>query len=108
MCNKGHEITLLLLKSYFMKSQGTLLIVILILLCTACENKSKLTDQAYSRPYPHIDTIKIGLQSDSGHYAILTYYKKYTGKDTSMMEGSEFTSLGNEKWKVITISEQRD
>lgn len=89
-----------------MKTQSILLIVILILFCTACENKSKSINQTYSRPYPHIDTIKIGLQSDSGHYAILTYYKKCLGKDTYMMEGSEFTKLGNEKWKVITVGEQ--
>lgn len=91
-----------------MKHQSVLVIVILILVlfCAACENKNKSIDQTYSRPYPHIDTIKIGLKSDSGHYALLTYYKKYIAKDTSFMEGAEFTILGNEKWKVITINEQ--
>lgn len=89
-----------------MKHQSVLLTVILMLFFAACESKSKSIDQTYSRPYPHIDTIKIGLQSDSGHYALLTYYKKYIAKDTSLMEGAEFTILGNEKWKVITISEQ--
>ncbi len=90
-----------------MKKQFFLLIAVLIFFCTACENISK-SDQSHSIQYPHIDTIKIGLQSDSGHYALLTYYRKCTGKDSSMMEGAEFTQLGNEKWKVITISEQRD
>ena len=55
--------------------------------------------------FPRIDTVSIGIKSDSGHYALVTYYIKRTAKDTFLLDGSAATKIGNENWKVVTIKE---
>lgn len=55
--------------------------------------------------FPRIDTISIGLKSDSGHYTLVKYYIKRTAKDTFLLDGSADNKIGNENWKVVTIGE---
>lgn len=57
--------------------------------------------------FPRIDTISVGLKSDSGHYALLTYYIKRTSKDEHMIDGSGSVKLGNENWQVVTLRETK-
>ena len=55
--------------------------------------------------FPHIDTITVGLKSDSGHYALIKYYIKRTARETYILEGSADTKIGNENWKVVNTAE---
>lgn len=71
--------------------------------CVAsCNNP---TEQKSTAMYPRIDTISVGMRSDSGNYAIVTYYVKRLAKDTVMFEGSADNKIGKENWKVVSIKE---
>jgi len=55
--------------------------------------------------FPRIDTITVGLKSDSGKYTLIKYYIKRISKDEFMIEGSADNKIGNENWKVVTMGE---
>ena len=75
----------------------------------SCNHVSKSDDPLAAHwdtvKFPRIDTITVGLKSDSGHYALVKYYIKRTGRETHMLEGSADTRIGNENWKVVSQGE---
>lgn len=70
----------------------------------SCNNAEHMNSNEDSGKYPFMDTVKIGLKSDSGKYELLTFYLKYTSKDTFTFEGGQKTKLGNENWQAINMS----
>jgi len=56
--------------------------------------------------FPRIDTITVGLKSDSGRYALIKYYIERTDRDKfSIYSSANDNKIGNENWKVVSIRE---
>lgn len=71
-------------------------------LVISCEHGN--TSSKSSVAYPYYDTIKVGLQADSGEnkYALIEVAFKHLSKDTEVFAGSSTLTIGNQKWHVVS------
>jgi hypothetical protein len=78
------------------------LFAITVFVCYGCQNQSTPTSL---KTYPYIDTIKVGMQADSGdvRYASYELYFKHYAKDTMLICGASRVQIGTQTWHIATI-----